>query len=245
MKWSKEEDELLIELREAGVPYKSKVEIWNKRVEKGVSGFSPRSQDALRNHMNLLRNQDRAEGEKDIVVGVFDIEASNLKANFGYMLSWAIYYPHEDEVVYDVVKRTHILKYKEDYYLCKSLLKELDKIDMLITYNGTRYDNDFARTRCLMHGLPFPHYGGNMHRDVYYMAKSKLCLHRKSQDNVMRALGTVTEKNHVDWDIWNKAKLGHKESLEYVIDHNVKDVRGLWEVYQILKPFSKYRANSI
>ena len=233
MRWTKVEDELLITLREAGVPYKNKLQ-----------HFPGRTQDALRVRMEYLRNKLRAQGEEEDIVGVLDIETSNLKADVGWMLSWAIYYPHEERTVWDVIKRRHILNYKTDHYICKSLVEELTNVDLLITFYGTNFDLDFARTRCLMEGLDFPEFAEKRHRDVFFMGRSKLATHRKSLKAISEALG-IPGKTPVPLAVWRKAALGHAESLEYVLEHNIADVEVTWEVYQVLKPFSKYKQSSI
>ena len=232
-RWSKVEDELLITLRNAGVPYKNK-----------VKHFEGRTQDALRNRMERLRNMGRANDEKDTIVGVLDIETSNFKADIGWMISWAIYYPHEERTVWDVIKKRHITNYTTDKQICKSLLKELDNVELLITYYGTGFDIPFIRTRCLDHGLDFPEYGRNRHRDCYYMAKGKVATHRKSLKAISELLG-IEGKTPVPIRTWRLAMLGHPESLEYVLEHNLADVEVTWKTYEALRKFAKYTQKSI
>ena len=240
MKWSRGEDELLIALRRSNTPYLEKVKIWEAQPI-----FPNRTSDALRNRMNYLRNQDKlVEFEKEANLGVLDIETSNLKADVGWMISWAIYYPKEDRTVYDIIKKRHITNYTTDKQICKSLLKELKNVDILYTYYGTGFDLPYARTRCLMQGFEFPEYGEARHVDVYYKVRGKMKTHRKSLKAISEALG-IEGKTPVPISVWRLAMLGHPESLEYVLEHNLADVKVTWEVFQKLAKYAKLSYKSI
>ena len=240
MKWTKKEDDLLISLRKRNIPYREKVKMWEE-----MDGFPSRSQDALRNRMNYLRNLGHAETEKEEILGVLDIETSHFKADIGYMLSWAIYYPRTGETSFDVIKKREVSNYTTDKRICKSLVKELrENVDVLLTFNGERFDNDFARTRCLMHGHEFPIYGEKRHKDVYQMARGKLATHRKTLKAISEMLD-IDGKTPVKLAVWRMAMLGHPESLEEVLEHNIADVEITWKVYDALKKFSRHGYKSI
>lgn len=239
MKWSQAEDELLIALRKGNTPYVEKVDIWAAQ-----SGFPNRTADALRNRMNYLRNLDHAETEKQEIIGVLDIETSNFKADIGWMISWAIYYPHEDRTEYDIIKKREISNYTTDKRIMKSLIKELENVDVLITYNGKQFDLAFARTRAIMNGLDFPIYGSKRHKDCYHMVRGKVATHRKSLKAITEMLG-VEGKTPVPIAVWRLAALGHPESLEYVLEHNLADVKITWQAYAAMKKYVKHGYQSI
>ena len=233
MKWSQAEDELLMVLRSSNVAYKDK-----------VKHFEGRTQDALRNRMNYLRNLGHAETEKEERLGVIDIETSNLKADIGWMLSWAIYYPDTGETKWDVIKKKEISNFTTDLRISKSMLKELENVDVLVTYYGTGFDIPYMRTRCIMNGLDFPIYGEKRHKDCYYMAKNKVATHRKSLKAISEMLG-IPGKTPVPIAIWRLAMLGHVESLEYVLEHNIADVEVTYKTYNALKKFAKHGYKSM
>ena len=239
MNWSKEEVELLIQLRQSNVPYREKVKIWEAR-----SSFPRRTQDALRNKMNAIRNEDKIATMEQEKIGVFDIETSNLKADVGYMLSWAIYYPNEDRVVSDVITKRDVSTFNLDKRICKSILKELKDISLLVGFYSTRFDIPYLRTRCLMNGLDFPGYGSMRHIDVYYAARGKVATRRKSLGMIAEALG-LDEKTHEPLPVWNKARLGDKEALAKLVAYNENDCIVTWQVYKALQKYGRYSSKSI
>lgn len=241
MKWSKKELALLNTLR-FEKPYVPFAQCSQKFMD--ILGIE-RSQDAIRNMANKVRNaQSVADMSKD-VIGVLDIETTNFKANIGYMLSWAIYYPHTDKTVHDVITKKDISNYSRDKRICKSLIKELENVTLLITYNGTKFDIPFMRTRCKMQKVKnFPEYGSMKHIDAYFFCRGKVATHRKSLDVISTALG-VGGKTPVDISVWALAMLGHPKSLATVLEHNLIDVKVTWDTFAELQPYGRYASKSI
>jgi len=178
-------------------------------------------------------------------VGYLDIETSHLKANFGVMLSYCIKVDGKREILGNVITKKELHHPDMDKWIVKKCINDMMKFDELITYNGTRFDIPFIRTRALIHGLDFPIYGSIKHKDAYYMAKGRLCLHRKNLETVSYALG-IPGKNHVDGNLWMKASMhGDKKALEYIYDHNRRDVVVLEKVYKALKEYIREVKRSI
>ena len=233
MKWTKKEEDLLITLRRANVPYRDKIQ-----------HFEGKTQDALRNKMNQIRNREKVSQLEQEKIAVFDIETSNLKADVGYMLSWAMYYPNEDRIVSDVITKRDITTLNRDKRICKSILKELDGVTLLIGFYSTRFDIPYLRTRCLMNGLDFPGYGSMRHIDVFYASRGKVATRRKSLGIIAEALG-LDEKTHEPLGVWNDARLGDKESLAKLLKYNENDCKVTWAVYQKLLKYGRYASKSI
>jgi len=233
MKWTKKEEDLLITLRRANVPYRDK-----------VRHFDGKTQDSLRNKMYEIRNREKMADLAKEKIGVFDLETSNLKADVGYMLSWAIYYPNEDRTVSDVITKRDITTLNRDKRICKSILKELEDITLLVGFYSTKFDIPYLRTRCLMNGLDFPGYGSMRHIDVFYAARGKVATRRKSLGVIAEALG-LDEKTHEPLGVWNDARLGDKESLAKLLAYNENDCKVTWQVYQALLKYGRYASKSI
>ena len=85
----------------------------------------------------------QVEGTK---VGYCDIETSSFKANVGFMVSWAVK-EKGGKVVYDEVTQKEVIGKQFDLRIVKSLLEELRKYNVIVTYYGTRFDIPFIRTR--------------------------------------------------------------------------------------------------
>ena len=102
----------------------------------------------------------------------------------------------------------------------------------------------YMRAKALHYDLNFPGYGEIYHWDLFYTAKSKLRLSRKSLDNVCDYLG-IAGKTHLDKDIWRKAKYGDKQALDYVLTHCEEDVIILEELHNRLDFTRKWIKKSI
>lgn len=165
----------------------------------------------------------------------FDIEATNLAANFGFLLS-AVIKPLEGEPV--IFRIDKYQGYKREIWNDKKILlavtEELQspKYDVIISHYGKKYDIPFLNTRLLGHGLHVMPY--KRHIDTYNTIRYKLRLHR----NTLNAAGdflTERKKTPLNGEHWIKASHGCKKSIDYVVDHCVKDVELLEDVYTQIK----------
>lgn len=280
-KWSTEEDHLIqyYYLRKAlslGIPYT--MEQMKKLFDR--RGFK-RSQDAIRNRAYILRRDklvgnyhNRQKWLDGARWGYFDIETTNFQANFGHMLSWAVYLPDEigtynaervEPLVYDlgngfgevdahangrvlydaITRREAINPNKFDKRITKSLLKVIDEeVDILVGYYSTKFDVPFVRSRALYHGLRFPQYQEKIHLDLYYRVRALLKLGRNSLDQATNFLG-IEGKNHVQGSVWNAARVGDKQALEYVLAHNIEDVQILAELHNKIGGFRNITRRSL
>ena len=184
------------------------------------------------------------EGGKKRLVGVLDIEFDNFKADFGTILTYAIKVLNKKKIYTGRIYKKDLQKFDFDKRIVTSLVKDINKFDELITYYGTKCDIPYIRTRTLYHNLDFPFYGFIKHIDLYYWVKFRLKLHRNSLDSACRFLG-IKDKNHVDMEIWRRAKLGDKKSLDYVLKHNIGDVISTEKVYHALKNYSRKTSRSL
>lgn len=165
--------------------------------------------------------------------GYLDIEASGLKANFDIMYTWAIKPRGSDDILSDVIKPWTPTGEKR---IVASLIRAMRKFDRIITYNGTLYDIPFIRTRALRYSLNPPEYMEMYHHDLYFVAKNRLCLHRKNLETVARALG-VGGKTAIDPKHWEQAMFHDNKALAEIHRHNLGDVVVLEGVHRVLEPF--------
>ena len=156
-------------------------------------------------------------------IGYLDIEASNLKANFGICFSWCIKEQGSDKVDYAVVTKAEMRDGTLDKRVIEELIATIKKYTLIYTYYGTRFDIPFVRTRALMHGLDFPPRGEIQHRDLYYLVRSRMQLHRNRLEVACGVLG-IEGKTHINWTYWIRAMTGDEESLNYILEHNKYDV---------------------
>ena len=176
-------------------------------------------------------------------LGFFDIEAGDLNANVGYMLSWALLMP-DDTVKSDVITKKEIFSGVMDKRIVRSALRAIQDIDVLVTFYGTGFDVPYLRARALVHGLPYPGYGQILHLDVFYMARRLLKLSNRRMGTAASFLG-LEEKDFYDVSVWNKARLGDKEALGHILSHNEGDVRITKQLWMVLAPYIKGIRKSI
>lgn len=184
------------------------------------------------------------ETNKEIKIGYLDIETTDLVADIGIMLTWVIKTKGKNQYYCGRIKKEEIFNEEFDKRICKDLIDALDNYDVIITYYGTKFDIPFMRTRCLAWNLPFVTFGYLKHKDVYYMVKRLLKLHRSSLEAATKFFG-IHGKDHVEVDVWRKARYGNKSALDYVFNHNVKDVEILEALHEKLEAYDKGMAKSI
>lgn len=171
-------------------------------------------------------------------IGFLDIETTGFQADYHHMLTYVIKTGGKDEFCEGVIKKSELENYTFDKRLTQDLVRDLYKYNVIYTYYGTKFDVPFIRSRALYHKLEFPVFGVVQHKDVYYMVKRLLKLHSSRLESATKFLG-IPGKDHVEGDIWMRARLGDPKSLEYVLKHNRKDTTTLEKLYKRLKPYDK------
>lgn len=177
-------------------------------------------------------------------IGFLDIEASNLKADFGVVLTYAIKVKGEDKIYQRTITRSD-LRTCLDKNVVNQCIKDMQEFDRIITWYGSRFDVKFLRSRALALGIKFPLYGDILHNDIYYIARNRLCLSSNRLDNVSRSLFGDTAKTRILPEKWIKALMGDKKSLEYIAEHCRLDVIELERVYNTLSDFARKSDTSL
>lgn len=177
-------------------------------------------------------------------IGFFDIEASNLNANFGIMLCYCIKIGGKDKILERTITDKE-LRTCLDKEVVKQCIKDLEGFDRIVTYYGKRFDFPFVRTRAVHLDIPFFNYGEVIHEDLYFNIKYKFKLHSNRLENACRVLLGQTDKTHIDPNHWLKALQGDKKSLNYIIEHCRYDVRDLEKLYEKVFQFTRKTDTSI
>jgi uncharacterized protein YprB with RNaseH-like and TPR domain len=115
---------------------------------------------------------------------------------------------------------------------------------MLVTFYGTGMDIPYTRSRALYNGIEFPGYRELYHLDLFYTARNKLLLSRKSLAVTTKFLG-IPGKMPFDFLGWTMASFGNPAALKGLVQHNIQDVVILEEEHDVLEPFVKFNKNSI
>lgn len=203
----------------------------------------------MRDKGGYIKRRDQAYAS--LRVGYLDIEATHLKADFGFILSWCIKAAGVDRIDYSVITKDEIEKYKFDKRVVRELLETMrDRYDILYAHYGGdwRFDIPYIRTRALINDLDdlLPEHMEKFVRDTWPIARKKLALSRNSLDVIADACGIRdVQKTKVDREMWRLAAHGHQEALKYVLDHNEKDVIILERVHERLKKFETPSFHSV
>lgn len=190
-----------------------------------------------------VKNKSKNVWYDGLRIGYFDIETDNLAADFGTMLSWVIK-EKGGKCYYDVITKEDLFSGVSDKRIVETFLECLKGFDIIMGYYSSGFDLPFVRAKALHYDLPFPGYGDIYHWDLYYTAKSKLRLSRKSLDNVCDYLN-IPGKTQIDKNYWRKGKYGDPESLSYILEHNIADCEILEKLHDRLEFTRKWIKNSV
>jgi len=180
-------------------------------------------------------------------LGFLDIEASNLRADFGFLLSYCIK-EHggkiwQNRLTQDDIEQSAIGK--EDKNLIEALVQDLRRFDRVVSFYGVGFDMKFMRTRAVINGVPYPKYAEITHQDIYFLVRNRFSLSSNRQENACRVLLGRTEKTHINGAYWRAASRGNEKALKWILDHNRRDVRDLEKLYDCVHEYGAPKAQSI
>jgi len=200
---------------------------------------------SIRTHPNCFRmGLIKYDWWADKKIAYLDIETSDLKANFGIVLTWCLKFKDDKRIFSAVITKEDIDNRTFDKKIIKELLDLLDTVDIVVTYYGTEFDIPFLRTRAEKWKLDFPKYGYIVHWDLYYKAKKLFNLHRKSLGVVTNFLG-ISGKTMLDPAIWFIAQYGDAKALKEILYHNEEDVIILEKLHKRIEEYTKWDKRSL
>ena len=227
---------------------------WTKQEDKLLRQYYPQMGTSM---VEFLPNRSKSAIEHrcrvlNVKYGLFeigeeaylDIETTNLRADFAYMVSWAIKVKGLDLVFSDVITKEEIFNEVFDKRIVESLINRLKTFKRVYGYYSTKFDIPFARTRALKWDIEFPPYGLIQHQDIYYLVKSKLCLSRNRLEAVCEFLG-IKGKTKLEGGIWVRAAVGNKKCLEYILKHNIADVKILERAHKRIMKYAGIQKRSL
>lgn len=171
----------------------------------------------------------------------FDIETSNLNADFGFVLC-AVVKPYKEK--YRVFRIDDYPEWRDVRYNDKPMIQEfvdyINQFDGLITYFGKYFDLPFINSELSAYGLG--EIKDMFHIDVHDHVKRYLKLHNNRLETVIEYYNTFAEgrkmieqKTHINSLYYRKAITGDKSGLDELVKHCIKDVVSLEQVYDLLK----------
>lgn len=167
---------------------------------------------------------------------VFDLETSNLNADFGIILCGVIKGAGEKEQVFRLDNYPTWRNHRSnDRQLVTDLVTCLAQYDIWTAHNGARFDVPYLRTRLLRHALPpLP---SRKLVDPVLLARNKLRMSFNSLSQVANLLG-CNSKTDVEPQMWLRASLdGDRKAMKYIVEHCIQDVLVLEKVLHGLKHY--------
>jgi len=165
----------------------------------------------------------------------FDLETTNLKANFGRILCASVADMYGNVRTFRIDEKPWKReRRRDDIALAVGLRDYLEQFDVLVGWYSKMFDIPYLNTRLLI-GNERP-IREMMHFDPIWKAKKgSLALHSARLDAVAKTFRLPTQKTGLDPEIWNDAADGDREAMDYVVEHCEADTLVLRQAFHILK----------
>jgi hypothetical protein len=162
-------------------------------------------------------------------VAINQIQAS------GYVLCWAAKWLRDSEVMFDSVHQSKPPR------MLKRIHKLLDEADVVIHYNGTKFDIPTLNKEFVLHGMkpPAPY----KQVDLLRTARGQFRFTSNKLDYVAQVLGLGKKVKHTGHELWVKCMAGDADAWKVMEEYNRQDVVLLEKVYDRLTPWIKGHPN--
>lgn len=173
-------------------------------------------------------------------IAVFDIETTDFKADFGYMITWAAKFVGDSTTYYDRIDDneeygTTPKSMMDDGGIVASLIDFLTGADALVGHYASGFDLKFLNTRALDNGLD-PLQPIAM-IDTWRIMKDYLALTRNSLKNGAAFLNDDSaQKGGLSKSQWKLAYHGHRPTMDKMVEYNIADVVATEGVYLKMMP---------
>jgi DNA polymerase elongation subunit (family B) len=153
----------------------------------------------------------------------------------GYILSFAAKWNGSDEVLFNSVKRAG----KETFL--KALHALMSEADVIVTYNGKKFDIPTANREFILLGLKPP--ATYKQIDLLPVVRKQFKFPHNKLDYVCQALGIGSKKKTAGFDMWIGCMNGDEEAWQMMQEYNVEDVIITERLYNVLLPWINNHPN--
>ena len=202
-----------------------------------------------------LYKQSLTEGQKSIKVLIFDIETAPMKAyvwkrwkenisldqtiSEWFCVAWSAKWLYSDEVMGAVLTPEEVKNEDDSRIMCE-LWNLMNEATIVVSHNGDNFDIPRINSRFIIND--FPPYTPVFSVDTCKVAKRQFGFSSNKLDALAGYFG-IQHKLDTNFDLWKKCMEGDKESLEYMLEYNKKDVEILEDVYIKMRPYIKGHPN--
>jgi uncharacterized protein YprB with RNaseH-like and TPR domain len=170
---------------------------------------------------------------------IYDFEVTDLDADWGTTLCAGYKWLGDSET--HVISQMDFKGWKKNFLddsrLWKEFMVVFNQADLTVGYFNSGFDRPYMYAKLLKHGIEIPANTPNI--DLFFTAKSNMKLRRKSMDNVTRYLGLQDDSVHktiVGGEMWQRARIGDPEGMQYVIEHCHADLLLTERLYYKFRP---------
>ena len=176
-----------------------------------------------------------------LVWGLYEqrIPPSNVIKSWS-ILCWQAKWLYENKFYGEYVSGAEAVV-RMDESILSTLHDLLDEADIVIAFNGKRFDLKRIKTRFILNGFtPVSPY---IILDPILIARKQFSFYSNSLDELAKQLG-VARKQHTEYKLWYDSAIhGDGKSIKYLFDYCKQDVLVLEEVYSKLAPWANSHPN--
>lgn len=152
----------------------------------------------------------------------FDIECTGLNATYGRLLCACFKFGDEARV-----QTVESRKLKEERAALRDIQKIWKEVDVVVTWNGLRFDIPFLNSRLLHYNMdPMPR---RMHLDLMWIRRGKFRGVRATLDAASKDAHLPVSKYNVPAESWIQASQGEDEpsvkAFKEIVKHCKEDVK--------------------
>lgn len=171
------------------------------------------------------------------VWGLFKVNvAVNQIARSGYTLCWSAKWLGEEgtffDSIYDSGERQMLL----------NIHNMLEEADVVIHYNGTRFDIPTLNKEFIKHGIKPP--SSYKQIDLLRVVRKEFRFTSNKLEYVSKALGVKGKIKHNGFEMWTACMADDPKGWAAMKEYNIGDVDTLEEVYNKLLPWIKNHPNT-
>jgi hypothetical protein len=161
--------------------------------------------------------------------------AINQIADSSYVLCWAAKWLGEDKVMFDSVRNSGSKR------MLQKVKKLLCEADVVIHYNGMKFDIPTLNKEFLTHDIPPP----SPYRQVDLLRVSRGTFKFQSHklDYVSQTLGLGSKTKHAGFQLWLDCMANKADAWRMMEKYNKQDVVLLEKVYEKFRPWIRNHPN--
>jgi predicted RNA-binding Zn-ribbon protein involved in translation (DUF1610 family) len=186
--------------------------------------------------MKILHLDIETAPARAYVWGLFNQNISiNQIEEPGYTLCWAAKWHQQPNIYFSSIH--HFDKQRMLY----SIYELLDEADVVVHYNGRKFDIPKLNQEFLLNNMPRP--SPVLQIDLLSTVRRHFKFQSNKLDFVAQQLGMGNKVEHKGMSLWRDCMAGDDEAWEVMRRYNIRDVELLEKVYDRLRPWISNHPN--